>query len=326
MILRAIENLDLPSQANQYNFDLLIDRISNGQCAVFVGSGLSVDVGYPSLQKLLREMATEAGLDLLQEKNISDDWMDDFQVIKETLGIERYRACLGEHFDDSTKNQQFNSILINLFNIPFCAYITTNYDPCLEFASQQTPSSPIRTNFTYPNLPVIELTHKHIFHIHGYVNPYNQDSVGSIVLSRDEYDDAYNNSRFVSDFLHVLFNEIDVVFIGFGWNDLVILDTISRAKETREVREDFATQRNFRLTRARNIFAIIDLETYERDRDHSNYLGTNGVRPIVYEKIAGNHNKLIYLVHEIQEKTSDIPITPMPSPPEGLIDIGENNE
>jgi len=323
--LQALEALEFYNTEDQNILDILIERISNGECAVFIGSGLSMDVGYPDLQRMLREMAAEAGLEDLHKKAISDDWMDDFQIIKEALGIESYRDHLRDFFDHNTKSQQFNHILINLLNIPFCAYITTNYDPCVEFASRYAASSPKSTN-SYPNLPITELRNEHIFHVHGYVNPDDQSSVKTIVLARDEYEDAYNNSGIVSQFLSTLFSEIDVVFIGFGWNDLVIIETISKAKETREIREEFAAQRGFGLTRARSVFAIIDSEIIERDKQGNNYLGENGVIPIVYEKTSGSHNKLNYLVQEIQKKTSSIPIAPMPSPPADIIGFGDNDE
>lgn len=329
MELRTIEELDLQNEEAKRYVDILVERINDkdNAVAVFIGSGLSVDAGYPSLQDMLREMGTEAGLEYLQNKEISSDWMDDFQAIKNALGIERYNARLIEYFDYRTKNQQFNPILLNLLNIPFCAYITTNYDPCLEFASRQTPTAARPTIYSFPDeLPLSELKHEQIFHIHGYVEPDNQESVGSIILAREEYEYAYKTNDFVSYFLHGVFSEVDVLFIGFGWNDLELIETITRAKKTREVREDFAAQRDLRLVRARDIFAIIESEAFEKDRDSKNYLGANGILPIVYEKLSGSHYRLVQLVHEIQNKTSDIPIGPMPSLPVGLTGFGDNDE
>lgn len=326
MILRVIDNLDIPSQENQENFDLLIDRIRNEQCAVFIGAGLSKPVGYPSLQELLWNMAAVAEIDTLLDKIITTEWMDDFQEIKETLGEDRYRACLHEIFDHEARDIEFNPILLYLLYVPFRAYITTNYDPCLEFASRHLTSSRIRNNFAYPNLLATDLKNNHIFHIHGYINPDEHDSVNSMVLSRDEYNDAYENSGIVSNFLRTLFSEIDVAFIGFGWNDLVILDIIKRVKEAREVREDIATSRNMRLTRKRDKFTIIDSESFERDKEGNNFLGINGIRPIIYEKKAESHSQINKIIKVLQEKTSNIPMGPMPSFPEGLIKDGDGHE
>jgi hypothetical protein len=233
---------------------------------------------------------------------------------------------LWEIFDHRARNLEFNPILLNLLKIPFCAYITTNYDPCIEFASRQHPFSLPPYKFVYPNLPVTELKNRHIFHVHGYIDPENKESVNTVVLSRNEYIDAYEKSGIVSNFLHSLFTDLDVLFIGFGWSDPVIIDIIRNVKEAREVREDIAIQRNFRLSRKRNKYSIIDIDTYTKDRETNNYLGMNGVRPIIYEKTAGSHNPLNGIVQLIQEKTLKIPLVPLPSTPNDFLAVGDKNE
>jgi len=312
--------LDIPGQSNQKDFKFLHELIGRAECAVFIGAGISIPVGYPCLQQLLWKMAIEADIDELKEKEITDDWMDDFQTIKAALGLDLYRECLIRIFDHRTKDTQYSPLHLNMLNIPFCAYVTTNYDPCLEFAACNSPA-PYRGNiFVYPNLPVVDLKGEHIFHLHGYLAPEDQGSVNSIVLSRDEYDDAYE--EIVPTFLRTLFRELDVIFIGFGWNDLVILDTLTKAKKTREVREEVAIRRDFQLSRERHVFAIIDSDTYDKDIEGNNYIGAFGVRPIIYKKLGDSHYLLNDIIQSIQVGTSSVPVAPMPSLPEGFLDDG----
>lgn len=315
--------MDMPGQSNQENSELLRKLIERRECAVFIGAGISIPVGYPGLQQLLWDMALEADIDELKEKEITDDWMDDFQTIKDVLGLEQYRECLIRIFDHRTKDTEYSPLHLNMLNIPFCAYVTTNYDPCLEFAASNSPT-PYRGHlFAYPNLPVVELKGEHIFHLHGYISPGDLGSVKSIVLSRDEYDDAYE--EIVSTFLRTLFRELDVLFIGFGWNDLVILDTLTKVKRSRKVREDVATRRDFQLARERHVFAIIDSETYDKDIESNNYIGAFGVRPIIYNKLGDRHYLLNDIIQSIQVGTSSVPVAPMPSLPEGFLDDGEDH-
>ena len=76
--------------------------------------------------------------------------------------------------------------------------------------------------------------------------------------------------------MRTLFSELDVVFIGFGWKDLVLLGTLDKAKRLRAIREDFAVARNVPLGREMNNFAIIERDTFEKDKQKNDYLGKFG--------------------------------------------------
>ncbi len=314
--------MDTPVQSHQEISKLLPKLIGFKKCAVFIGAGISMSTGYPSLQQLLQKMAIEADIDELKEKVITDNWMDDFQVIRTALGEKHYRDCLIRIFDHRTKDSEFNSVHLCVMNIPFCAYVTTNYDPCLEFAARHSLRSLNRHPFSYPNLPPVDLKGGHIFHLHGYLDPDNHSSVNTLVLSREDYDDAYKITEVVPTFLSTLFRDLDVLFIGFGWNDFKILDNIKEANESRKGREHVATQRDIQLAREGQKFAIIDFETYLKDKKNNNYIGAFGVKPIIYEGLE-SHYQLNNILQTIQNDTSKIPIAPMPSLPEGFMDIGE---
>lgn len=211
------------------SFDALIAAIEREECAIVIGAGLSKPIGYPSLQDLLHEMAREANISELQQKEIDDNWIKDFQTIKDALGLGQYREILKGIFDNTKRDIPYNPILINILNIRFCAFVTTNYDPCLEFASMNLSTLAKSHSYSYPNLPLPQLTGRHIFHPHGYIDPDNPDSVNTIILSRDEFTEAYDVTQSTSIFFRTLFGDLDVLFVGFGWNDIVIL--VSSQKE-----------------------------------------------------------------------------------------------
>jgi hypothetical protein len=251
--------LDFSANISPPHYNNLLSAIEREECAIFIGSGLSVPVGYPSLQMLLNQMANEAGIVDLQAKEIDQNWTNDFQTIKEALGPAHYADCLRNIFDHRKRDIPYNPILINILNVPFCAFVTTNYDPCLEFAHMNSSSGFGRHSFSYPNLPTTELKSKHIFHPHGYFNPKDANSINSIILSQDEFSMAYETDEITSTFLRELFWELDVLFIGFGWNDIEILGILERVKQKRQLREDITIKRNLPLSRERSKFA--DRET-----------------------------------------------------------------
>jgi hypothetical protein len=293
---KARDPLNFPNETSQHDYETLLKVVEGGECAVFIGAGLSKPIGYPSLQDLLHEMATEAEISDLVGKEVDNHWSEDFQVIKNALGRERYRGCLRKIFDHTKRNVPYNPILINILNIPFCAFVTTNYDPCLELATMVLPTTFMRNTYSYPNSPTTKLTGKHIFHPHGYIDPQNPDSVTSIILSQDEFIDAYDVTMATSTFFRALFWDLDILFVGFGWNDIEILSSLEKTKLQRKVGADVAFKRDLRLSRERFRFALIDNDTYERDKNQENYIERLGITSIVYKKAGESHYPTFFMI------------------------------
>ena len=285
--------LEYPDYLSQNNYNILLASINRRECAIFIGAGISIPIGYPSLQGLLQIMAREAANTELQEKNLDQNWMKDFRVLKEPPWTGTISRTIKGIFDHTKKDVKFNPILLDVLSIPFCAFITTNYDPCLEFATKKLSNSTVKHSFPFPNLPISELKGHHIFHPHGYLSPDDPNSVNSIILSEDEFADA---DGIISNFFTTLFLELDVLFIGFGWNDMVILDIIEKTKQTRKNREDILTKKNLQLAREKEKFALIDNDTYQQDLARGSYLAKLGIHPIVYKKSGGSHDPLIRLL------------------------------
>jgi len=312
--------MDGIDQALPNGLNSLIATIKHGECAIILGAGPSTPIGYPSLQNLLWEMAKETTLVDLQKKDLDENWAKDFQIIKDALGVEQYRKTLGRIFDHKTRNVPYNPILINLLNIPFCAFVTTNYDPCLELASTNLTALTKSHSYSYPNLPIAQLTQKHIFHPHGYIEPNNPNSINSIILSEDEFNEAYEDTQATYMFFRSLFDDLDILFVGFGMNDIVILNILDKTKQLRKIKEDIAVKKNYQLSRPRTKFAILDKDTYQRDKESANYVGRLGINPIIYEKIGESHSLLNQLVEEIQRKTTEQTIFPMPTVPADFLE------
>lgn len=309
--------MDYPDRLSQKHYDILLTSIDRRECAIFIGAGISIPIGYPSLQGLLKEMAKEANIAELQEKELDQDWMKDFLSIKKALGSERYQEYLRGIFDHTKRDVKFNPILLDILSIPFCAFVTTNYDQCLEFATKKLPNPAIKYCYPYPNLPTSDLKGHHIFHPHGYIDPNNPNSINSIILSDDEFADAY---EITSNFFTTLFLELDILFIGFGWNDMVILDIIEKTTQTRKNREGTLAKKNLQMSREKNKFALIDNDTYQKDTTKGNYITKLGILPIVYKKTGGSHDPLNQIIEKIQMSISKTPVATIPALPEGFFE------
>ena len=297
---------------------LLLESIGRGDCAILIGAGLSRIPGYPDLNGLLNEMARRAEIPELVEKEIDDGWMDDFQSIQEKIGEDRFFNILTEIFDPRNKNPQFDPILLNILHIPFCSYITTNYDPSIEYACRQLQAETTgfeRHSFYYPNLPVTRLREKHIFHPHGYYLP-EENSQNSIILTKSKYQEAYIKGKATFKFFEALFRELDVLFLGFGWSDMQILKVLRESKRDYIEGRAIAVQQGMPFIHERNKFTVIDRDTLERDKLNNDFISSMGIIPIVYDAPNGNHYELVKIIEQIRDQVADTKLGKLPSVPE----------
>lgn len=126
---------------NQAPKGALIELLRGSRRAVLlVGSGTSIPVGYPSWPQLLDELRNSVVPELAQ-----------FPVDLDLLGrAELVRTALKAHRDRVDRQRQFDQYLSGRFasrtpshtqvhrtlvRLPFCGFVTTNYDPAIEAAA-----------------------------------------------------------------------------------------------------------------------------------------------------------------------------------------------
>lgn len=245
----------LSHQENRNNIESLIQNINQDECCVFIGAGLSIPAGYPSWEYLLSNLRRAA-----EEKTGTDS----FELSRSKWGeAEQYRRIIDEpqysqlvtsHFLPDGKDK-FRSVHQVILDTPFHAYITTNYDCCLEnaatFLRKQT------TIHYYPELDPSFLRKSHIFHIHGFINPENpNETIGTIVLTERDYARAYRPTTVLPTFLASLFFFHTIVFIGYGLNDEDLTKIYQTTKLELELQKEFEKEENIgtRKLNRHNIF------------------------------------------------------------------------
>ena len=114
---------------NQETLSNLSRKIRLHECCAFIGSGLSRLVSYPLWSDLLLTLSNEAKK--LVEESINDEQLDNYdkaEIYKEILGAEKYTDIVSHEFDPDNDKQPFSSTHLDLIELPFISYITTNYD------------------------------------------------------------------------------------------------------------------------------------------------------------------------------------------------------
>lgn len=182
--------------------------VSDGNCVVWIGSGLSVVAEYPTWRELIEDLCTRCKVAPLSDTDAG----------KAHALIEKAQEC--KNADDaeyySVLNDCYSGIkaptrvaLTLLMGLDFRAFITTNFDPLLRLAGH--PSG--RGFYSYPNLPAAKLDEDPagMFYIHGQAGEGTPPG-SKLVLSAQEFEEAYNGPT--SWFLTSLFVSYDIVFVG----------------------------------------------------------------------------------------------------------------
>lgn len=204
----------------------LIERLKNGDCALFVGAGLSIPCGLPSWGGLLRELIDEVKKLPFEtkeqvadyEKMIEDSnkYLTLASDLKEILGPKFFDYVKKRFTDGSLRPNQNHDLVVKL---PFKFVITTNYDQLID----QTYA------FTYRQLPAIltysmsrDIAYKiwnneyFILKAHGDINI---NSEGIVMTENDYREIIYRNPGFQSA-LQVLFSTKSILFLGTSFSDI----------------------------------------------------------------------------------------------------------
>ena len=186
--------------------------IRRGRCVAWIGAGLPRAIDYPDWKGTVRALCLSCDVPELTE---SEAESADRLIDK----AEECKVAKPDAYDD-TIQRLFGRPVVQtrlayslLMQLPFKAYLTTNFDPIL---SETAKTHGHRNVFSYPVLnPVyLEKYERPIIYLHGRVSATPQCPDNRIILPRSEFDDAYEGRRIVSTFLQSLLQEYDVLFLG----------------------------------------------------------------------------------------------------------------
>jgi hypothetical protein len=221
-----------------------------GKLVLFVGAGASRLAGSPSwaefADKLLAQLCTKKLISYAELQQLRDYYPKTRLSIAKDICRDSgvtidYKGILQPHGPSRADLILFEHLVS--IGAPF---VTTNYDLLIEIAAVTSPGATVVTKEEGPpqsglgtarELKSIHLVSDlrtdllyqpdHVFHLHGSVDDYD----GMIISTRD-YLEHYANPD-VIEFLRVLFTEFTVLFIGYGVDELEILEYVFLKKPSK---------------------------------------------------------------------------------------------
>lgn len=193
--------------------DDLLDAMKNNNFVVFVGAGVSMGnpTCLPSFKKLVELIQSNTG-----ETYDESETYERFLGRLNSKNIDVHKKAAEQLIGKNLKYNDLHSYIINLFkNIDDIKIVTTNYDTMLEQALETGGHSGIDV-YNTPALPLGD-NFKGIVHIHG--NVQNPDSM---ILTDEDFGKAYITEGYVSRFLIKLFENNNVLFIGYSYDDTIV--------------------------------------------------------------------------------------------------------
>jgi hypothetical protein len=182
--------------------------LDSGNAAIFAGAGMSKASGYVDWPELLRDIASEIGLDINREQDLIS--LAQFHV-NQQRGSAKLARRIVEEFSQQAEASATHEILAQL---PIRTYWTTNYDTLIEDAikaSYKVPDvkhSVDQLSSTRPKRDVV------IYKMHGDVHHANR-----AVLYKEQYEQYFqSHAPFVTALLGDLVSKT-FLFIGFSFTD-----------------------------------------------------------------------------------------------------------
>ncbi len=202
-------------QANSVNEnEQLVDTIKSGECALFIGSGLSINSGLPGWGALIDTLSKE--LDIPNELNRSDmDYFLDLAQWYRDAGMKpSIEERVAEIFSVGRAKVLPSLAHYLVCSLPVRFFITTNYDDLIEYALETLRKYPIKIVSNQDAALTGGLKGSYVIKLHGSATDSER-----IILSRDDYEDFHSSRQALALLLESLLLNQMFLFLGYGLRD-----------------------------------------------------------------------------------------------------------
>lgn len=251
------------------------EALENNKLSIFVGSGVSLNSGFPSWNEIIFKFASEMGL---IESFEEDKSTENYLKISEQYYIERGKKEYVETVKSLFPNSyELNEIHEYLSEIKPQNYITTNYDNLLEDMANCNFQN---YNFIKSNedLPY-SITNSSIIKLHGDFEKNN------FVLKESDFLSFSNDFKLVENKVKELLSSNLILFIGYSVSDPNFKLIMQTVKDT--------LHENFQNT------YLLDINK-KYSRREFDYYKNRGINVLHYDEIEGTINE------ELKTKKFDI--------------------
>lgn len=225
----------MPNSSTHFQIPRAIrDLIRSQKCVAFVGSGPSSRAYHPWPQ-LVNALCERCGIShRVSAASPGDELLDAAQLAKDADRAE-YFAYLGQHFGRFVEDPP--RLYGALFRLPFDSYLTVNLDPLLALESARSlPNTPLVK--VYPSLDRKSMGRqdRSIHYLHGYIQQGTVPEDGTVVLSRQEFENAYKPDSAIRRLLLSTLAEDPVLFIGCRLHEPVMKGVFDICKQQQQER------------------------------------------------------------------------------------------
>jgi len=291
-------------ELSKKRFSELLESLNTKDTCVFLGSGPSVPLGYPSIKTIIDNLNAITELDLEDE-----GFPEKIQRCRDNMEPDQYFDTIISLFSGK---EDYGQIHVELMSSNFTSYLTTNYDKCLEKAAELLNLG--CTVEIFPELTYEFINGGNIYHLHGRIDPDNDELEysKSIVLSSDDYKKAYRLGTDLIEFLTSVFKNKSVIFLGFGFNEEEhVFDPLENAGVFRKIQQNlmesygYAPKNNKRYAFLSyptqklegTDVPVLDSEKLINLEDRLNHFGIETIR---YVADGNNHNRLLNHIKRIK--------------------------
>lgn len=251
-VIECVVEVFLVSSDLKMPLDLLSEFSGgNGNVALFVGAGPSIDLGYPTWQKLgsdaMKELYDTGYINAYEKERLEEKTHDPKQklTIFEQIAVRKdehkkrsdsklYKRFYGSKFGSKKRKKESKNIYDLLVGFD-AMKITTNIDDEFHLALKNAISAMGRSvgfkvgdevdeielaKRQYRDFPAGPLDEHTIYHIHGHVEDLDEIVMGT----RDYVRRYYSKDKNVPAFLRNVFKNYTVVFVGYGISEFPILE------------------------------------------------------------------------------------------------------
>jgi len=264
--------------------DELLPIIKKGDCIAWIGSGPSIGL-YPDWTDLIIKLCEVC--EIPESSPTKETKSDELILIADkckTAKEERYQAKLAQEFGGPVSSTPSTYHLV--LNMPFKGYITTNFDPALSFSANSKWPNMVNINpYPFLNNEILGKTEKTpVFYLHGLARHGDTPRGDNLVLSKSEFDEAYNGGN-AYVFLHQLLQFNKIIFMGCGLTENEIAQVFSRVRDLYlKIQPNF--ERIEEPTRIILLPCLYSKKDRKRDEDEENeknkFYENMGIRVIRY--------------------------------------------
>jgi ADP-ribose pyrophosphatase YjhB (NUDIX family)/uncharacterized Fe-S cluster-containing radical SAM superfamily protein len=271
-IIKTFEDIEI-NRNHQYIQELKDKFIYDDSIVVFIGAGLSMPFNVPRWKDLIKKIAEkfiakeqENQKNKIYKKNDERDYWGAIKLIQQYSGtkevdiqkeISNIIRRIEDQFSDSSKYPDNNYLDLSKFG----KIATTNYD---NFIEKVTKYSDITTEGSEDSYSSLFARKNVVYHLHG-----SAERPSTIVISKDKYDELYNNPR-GKQFIDTLLGSKTILFLGVSFTDKFLMDLIvENSNKTRN--QHYAITFNLedkkiKNLREKNNIRCIDITETDREK------------------------------------------------------------